>query len=288
MENYRCPLCEKAMERNLVLFLTHTKRHIIDRIKEEHPEWVEKDGVCKPCAEYYERQLSGEGRLENIGPAERRKRVVMGMVALISAVVLAMILAVKDVPGVWFLPVFAPLFLAMLGFLQSRGKTCTLLAERGLQNLDGGEGKVQDPKIARQLKRHGRLIILKSIFMAAILTAAAGVLVPRFRDELPTMLRVNDPELMTLLTIMEKYKTQNLEIVWEGSQSTPAAFWDFSIDYLKHNFESGDDAENWIKEHCYRTSDGQVIYFKYPDGTTRPMRDVFLEELVTRRQQSNL
>jgi hypothetical protein len=67
-------LCEKTMERNLVLYLDHTQAHIIDRIKEEHPEWVEADGVCAPCAEYYTRQLSGELETANIGPGERRKR----------------------------------------------------------------------------------------------------------------------------------------------------------------------------------------------------------------------
>ena len=30
------------------------KKFMLDTIRSEHPEWVEEDGTCKKCMEYYE------------------------------------------------------------------------------------------------------------------------------------------------------------------------------------------------------------------------------------------
>ncbi len=45
---YTCPTFGETMERDLMAFLKHTDRHIIDAIKEDHPDWVEADGACPP------------------------------------------------------------------------------------------------------------------------------------------------------------------------------------------------------------------------------------------------
>ena len=57
---YTCSLCGKEVQKDLLLFIDHTNKHIIDEIKKKHPDWVDDEGVCKPCEEYFERQLKGE------------------------------------------------------------------------------------------------------------------------------------------------------------------------------------------------------------------------------------
>jgi hypothetical protein len=52
-----CPTCKKKMERDLDIIIPHTEEHIIEIIKEIHPEWAEKDGICKKCYQYYIKQL---------------------------------------------------------------------------------------------------------------------------------------------------------------------------------------------------------------------------------------
>lgn len=58
---YTCPICQKTMGRDLVLFLNHTDQHIVDQILKKHPEWAKKDGLCQPCVDYYKGQIRGDG-----------------------------------------------------------------------------------------------------------------------------------------------------------------------------------------------------------------------------------
>jgi len=159
------------MERNLILFLNHADQHVIDQVKKEHPEWVTKDGICKPCAEYYRRQLSGESREENIGPRGRKRRFGMGLVSLGMGLILAFLFRTAQVDRIWFALLFFPFFGGMLGLIQAREKTCAFLAERGLRNMDEGPpGKVADSGIATHLRLRGRGILVKSALAAFLLT----------------------------------------------------------------------------------------------------------------------
>lgn len=171
MGTYQCPLCGRTMERNLVLFLSHTDEHIIDKIKEEHPEWVEADGVCKPCAEYYKKQLSGELTSTNIGPAGRKRRRVMGIAMLVLSGVLALGLISVRSERVWRLLLFVPVFSGMLGLIQAREKTCAVLAEFGMRDMDSGQYKIDNRAAALNLKTRGRIILIKSALWALAVTA---------------------------------------------------------------------------------------------------------------------
>ncbi len=166
---YRCPLCHRTMERNLVLFLRHTDQHVIDQIKKEHPEWVAEDGVCKPCSEYYQGQLNGESPEVNIGPQGRRNRFWMGLVSLGVGWVLAFRIRNQSNPFLTAV-LFFPFFAGMLGLFQAREKTCALLAARGLRNMDQGPAPVSDSKIAGHLRRRGQSIFIKSALAALLLT----------------------------------------------------------------------------------------------------------------------
>ena len=158
------------MDRNLILFLDHTEQHIIDRIKEAHPEWVEEDGVCKPCAEYYKSELSGKLSDTNIGPRGRRRRLAMGVVMLAAGLILDLIFIAAGLGRPWRLLLFAPIFLGTLGLIQARERTCALLAEFCLREAPTGERRISDLAVASRLKIRGRRILIQSAMGAACAT----------------------------------------------------------------------------------------------------------------------
>ena len=45
-ESYWCATCNERVEGDLLVYLGHTDRHIIEAIKEMNPGWVEADGAC--------------------------------------------------------------------------------------------------------------------------------------------------------------------------------------------------------------------------------------------------
>ena len=57
----------------------------------------------------------------NLGPKERRKRLMMGVVAL--ALGFSTVLAVRPISGGWRLVVFALFWIAGLGLFQAKEKT---------------------------------------------------------------------------------------------------------------------------------------------------------------------
>lgn len=169
MTNYQCPLCGNKMARDLILFLDHTNQHVIDKIKESHPEWISENGVCTPCIDYYKTQISGEN--SNIGPRERHKRVVLGTVCLIFSAAAGFYLIGSQWPRALRLGLFAPLFFGMFGLIQAREKTCSVLAEIGSRNMDVGVQKIDNASVKEALKHKGRQILLKSALIAALITA---------------------------------------------------------------------------------------------------------------------
>lgn len=57
---YTCSFCKEKVEGDVVALKEHTDEHVIDLIKQKHPEWVETDDVCPKCVEYYRRQIRGK------------------------------------------------------------------------------------------------------------------------------------------------------------------------------------------------------------------------------------
>ena len=66
---------------------------------------------------------SGDVCIANIGPRQRQRRLVFGLVALAIAAALCAWLIVEDAPRWWRLLVILPLFGAASGVLQYREKT---------------------------------------------------------------------------------------------------------------------------------------------------------------------
>jgi hypothetical protein len=109
----------------------------------------------------------------NIGPGERRKRRVMGIAALAAGAGVAFALVASGAPWWSRAVVFFPVWLAALGLLQARERTCVALAARGVCNMDDGERPVEDETAARELRDKARRINSRAMLLAAIVTLVA-------------------------------------------------------------------------------------------------------------------
>jgi hypothetical protein len=106
----------------------------------------------------------------NIGERERRKRRLLGMVALTVGVAAAFVLVASRAPRPLRLVVFPPVWIAGLGLLQSREKTCIALAARGARNMDAGEERIEDESLIAELRAKSRRINRRALTTAAIIT----------------------------------------------------------------------------------------------------------------------
>ncbi|MFH1655039.1 MAG: hypothetical protein ABH954_00300 [Candidatus Omnitrophota bacterium] len=52
-----CPTCNREMSNDLMVVIPHTENHIVDEVKKKNPQWVESDGICKKCYDYYKNEL---------------------------------------------------------------------------------------------------------------------------------------------------------------------------------------------------------------------------------------
>jgi hypothetical protein len=111
----------------------------------------------------------------NIGPRERRKRRLMGVVALTVGVSLAFVLVIMQAPRWSRALIFFPIWIAGLGLIQSREKTCIALAAKGRCNMDAGEESLEDENLIEQLKEKARRINTRAVITAAAITLLALV-----------------------------------------------------------------------------------------------------------------
>jgi hypothetical protein len=109
----------------------------------------------------------------NIGPRERQKRRVLGLVSLAAGVGIAFVLVVYGAPRWLRLVVFFPIWLAGLGLLQARAKVCIALAARGTRNMDAGEERIADEALSAALRDEARRIHLRALVTAVVSTLVA-------------------------------------------------------------------------------------------------------------------
>lgn len=55
-----CPLCEQQVDEFKYDLHESVDRVVLDWIRRQHPDWVEEDGACPRCLEYY-RQMKSKG-----------------------------------------------------------------------------------------------------------------------------------------------------------------------------------------------------------------------------------
>lgn len=67
---YTCGVCGEPVEGDLLSFLHHTDQHILDALRELHPQWVEGDEGNLRLVDYYRAQLGHDpwrGRVNHLG-----------------------------------------------------------------------------------------------------------------------------------------------------------------------------------------------------------------------------
>jgi hypothetical protein len=109
--------------------------------------------------------------IANIGPRERRKRLVGGILGITGATIIAVIMFARGTPRAWRAILFLPLWVGALGFTQAREHTCVALAARDVQNLDTGEEPVA-ADATRQIRAQARRVLAQSVVAALALTVA--------------------------------------------------------------------------------------------------------------------
>jgi len=114
----------------------------------------------------------------NIGPRERRKRLVAGIVmsAITLGVAVACILA--GLPRFWRAITILPAWIAALGFFQVRENTCVALAARGLRNMDGGDERISDPIELLRVRQQSRSVHIQAALLALAVAVFFTLLVP--------------------------------------------------------------------------------------------------------------
>lgn len=114
--------------------------------------------------------------MANIGPKERKKRMVAGGVALLVFFVGATIVLWGMESRWWRLPLGLPLLAAALGFFQAREQTCVRLAATGSQNLDEGEVEVADNDFLTRTLEQAQKVWVKSLLATLLIMVALLVL----------------------------------------------------------------------------------------------------------------
>ncbi|HEX5831875.1 MAG TPA: hypothetical protein VFY16_12895 [Gemmatimonadaceae bacterium] len=82
-------------------------------------------------------ERAGAACTPNIDPSGRRRRAMLGIVALAGAALAATWLLARGAAPAAALPLAIPLFVGLLGLLQARASTCVAFAARGLR-AEGG------------------------------------------------------------------------------------------------------------------------------------------------------
>jgi hypothetical protein len=108
----------------------------------------------------------------NIGKAQKRLRLILGILLFILAAAASVLLVFSETQGWIRGAVFIPYFFAMLCFLQAKERTCVIFAYQKVQDLGAGLEPVTDPEASSFLKIKAQKLVMQAGFIAILLTAA--------------------------------------------------------------------------------------------------------------------
>lgn len=111
-----------------------------------------------------------KARAGNIGPKERAKRLVIGLVLLAAGFGAAWALIHYRVGRGWRYLLFLPFWGGMMGVLQAWGKTCVSLAARGLADMDRGPEEIADHELQEEVSRRAVKVYFGSLIASIVLT----------------------------------------------------------------------------------------------------------------------
>ena len=109
--------------------------------------------------------------IPNIGPRERRRRLIIGIAMFAIAAAVATMLIVTAAPKAWRLFVLLPCWVGALGVIQVKEKTCVALASRGMRNMDSGDEQITDAIELEHVKAQSRRVHMQAAVFAIALTA---------------------------------------------------------------------------------------------------------------------
>jgi uncharacterized membrane protein len=109
--------------------------------------------------------------IPNIGPRQRRQRIIGGIVGLVIAVGVAGVLLAMGVSRPVRLAVFVPFFAGTTGLFQAREKTCVALVAKNERNMDAGAERVESAADLRQMRAQAKKVYVQSLLSAALLSA---------------------------------------------------------------------------------------------------------------------
>jgi hypothetical protein len=112
----------------------------------------------------------------NIGPAERRKRLVLGVAELALTLALLVFFIAADKPRALRLVLFVPWLFGAIGVFQALESTCVALAARNQRNLDNGVEPMPDAE-REAIRQRARKVYFESV-AAALLATLASLLLP--------------------------------------------------------------------------------------------------------------
>ncbi|MEA2639300.1 MAG: hypothetical protein QOF51_694, partial [Chloroflexota bacterium] len=109
----------------------------------------------------------GQACIPNIGPRERRRRLLFGVAAVAVGAIASAILTSTGTQRWWRLPLFALFWVGGAGIFQARDQTCIRLAAEGQRNLDSGAESIEDTTELAQVRHQARKVRLESGALAA-------------------------------------------------------------------------------------------------------------------------
>jgi|SRR5688572_32067266 len=120
--------------------------------------------------------MASSNCIPNIGPRERRRRLIGGIVLVAIALCAGVALVLFNAPRPWRLLVFLPAWAGALGVFQVTAKTCVALAARGLRNMDQGDEEITDLSELARVRAQSRQVHLRAALSAAVLAGLLFVL----------------------------------------------------------------------------------------------------------------
>jgi len=58
--DYKCSVCGEKVKEGALAYIDYTETHIIELIKVSHPQWIDGQGLCQKCNEYFHNELKGK------------------------------------------------------------------------------------------------------------------------------------------------------------------------------------------------------------------------------------
>lgn len=127
------------------------------------------------ASETFDPQNDGAGEvcIANIGPAERRKRLNFGIVALVVGIVLLAVLMLLGLSRWWRLILFLPFAGAATGYYQWHDKTCVAHSRHNTMQLEDTPEPITDAVITAQIAKQARRVQVKSVVAGTLMTLVA-------------------------------------------------------------------------------------------------------------------